>query len=307
MATVLGVDGGQSGIRLKSSAQSHTAEVEGVSRLEGDTVQAVADAIASAWRHGKFAPVDRVVLGLTTSPPDTASAARLGALIGPLTGAREVWIADDTVTSHAGALSTEPGVSLIAGTGVACLALRPDGHARTIDGDGYLLGDGGGGFWIGSRGISAALKQIDGRGQDTALTERVAAEFGGLANLGARIHSLHRPVNQISQFAQAVLATAHEGDAVANSIISAAAEQLFISARVGVNWVGAGAPLALGGKLLAPTTLLFARLVELLTAEGISFRPTDASALDGAVLLGSNGNDSIYRTLIYVWKEASAA
>lgn len=305
MPTVLGVDGGQSGIRLKSSAQPGTVEVDGVSRLEGDTVRAISSAVASAWSHGLFAPVDRVVMGLTTSPEDDAAASRLGALIGELTGAREVWVADDTVTSHAGALSGEPGVSLITGTGVGCLALRDDGESRFIDGHGYLLGDAGGGFWIGSRGVSAVLKYLDGRGEATVLTERAESQFAGLHNLAARIHSVRRPVNRISQFAREVLTAAVEGDHVANEIVDGAARELFDTARVGLNWVGNDAPLALGGKLLGPNTVLFARVVEHLVAEGLSFRPADASSLDGALLLGAGESNTIYRSLIHTWKEES--
>ncbi|EAR26093.1 hypothetical protein A20C1_09439 [marine actinobacterium PHSC20C1] len=303
MRTVLGVDGGQSGIRIKSSAQPGTVEVDGVSRLEGDTMRSVANAVANAWRHGRFEPVDRVVLGLTTSPPDAASASRLGALVAATTGAREVWVADDTVTAHAGALSAEPGVSLITGTGVGCLALTAGGEARAIDGHGYLLGDAGGGFWIGSRGVSAVLKQLDGRGETTVLTERAENQFAGLHSLAIRLHSVHRPVNRISQFARDVLTAAVEGDEVANAIVNEAARELFMTARVGLQWVGPDAPLALGGKLLGPNTVLFERLVELLAADGLSFRPADGSSLEGALLLGAGESDSIYRGLIHVWKE----
>ncbi|MBH0130416.1 N-acetylglucosamine kinase [Salinibacterium sp. NK8237] len=305
MFRVLAVDGGQSGIRLKSSAQPGTVEVDGVSRLEGDTLRTVAAAITNAWIHGKFEPVDRVVMGLTTSPADAASSTRLAELVAATTGASEVWIADDTVTSHAGALSIEPGVSLITGTGVACLAVRPSGESHAIDGDGYLLGDAGGGFWIGSRGISAVLKELDGRGPSTTLTARAAEHFDGLTNIAARLHSTYRPVNRIAQFARAVLASATAGDAVADAIVTAAAHELFLTARVGVNWVGNDAPLALGGKLLGPNTLLFARLVERLANEGMSFRPADASALEGALLLGTGDTDNLYRDLIYVWKKGS--
>ena len=69
---VLAVDGGQSAIRLRHSDGGGTVEVDGVSRLEGDTIAAVADAVAEGWRRGGFDLVDRVVLGLTTAPADAA-------------------------------------------------------------------------------------------------------------------------------------------------------------------------------------------------------------------------------------------
>ena len=167
---VLGVDGGQSGIRLRHSAEDRVTEVEGVSRGEGDVVAAVADAVAQGWRRGGYGAVDRVVLGLTTAPSDPDEADRLATMVAAATGAPEVWVADDAVTSHAGALSMGPGVSVVAGTGVACLALPREREPRIIGGHGFLLGDEGGGFWIGSRGLNAVLRAADGRGEPTALT-----------------------------------------------------------------------------------------------------------------------------------------
>ena len=127
MIHVLGVDGGQSGTRLRDSA-GREAAAQGVSQLEGDTVRALADAVTAAWRLGGFDPAHRAVLGLTTAPADAVAADRLCALISGATGASEVWLADDAVTAHAGALSLGWGVSVVAGTGVACLALPAGGR-----------------------------------------------------------------------------------------------------------------------------------------------------------------------------------
>ena len=101
---VLGVDGGQSGTRLRDS-DGREAAADGVSHLEGDTVLALAEAVTAAWQLGGFDRVERAVLGLTTAPADAAAADRLCALVSGATGASEVWLADDAVTSHAGALS----------------------------------------------------------------------------------------------------------------------------------------------------------------------------------------------------------
>ncbi len=132
---VLAVDGGQSGIRLRHSSSDDVIEVEGVSRLETDTQEAVAAAVAAGYRRGRWGPVDRAVLGLTTAPTDSPSRQRLCAAVAEATGAAEVWLADDSVTAHAGALSRSWGVSVVAGTGVACLAVpelgRTAHHRRT--------------------------------------------------------------------------------------------------------------------------------------------------------------------------------
>ncbi|MFC9686140.1 hypothetical protein ACFTZL_41170, partial [Streptomyces sp. NPDC056948] len=47
-----------------------------------------------------------------------------------------------------------------------------------VDGDGWLLGDDGSGFWIGRAAVRAALRMADGRGAPTVLAELVGRELG---------------------------------------------------------------------------------------------------------------------------------
>lgn len=307
MIRVLGVDGGQSGIRLAHSDEPEVIEVDGVSRLEGDIVQSVADAVGTGWTRGAFSPVQRVVLGLTTAPAVDDEANRLCRLVAQVTGAGEVWLADDTVTSHAGALSAGTGVSLIAGTGIACLAVPESGPPRTVDGHGYLLGDAGGAFWIGSRGLRGVLRAYDGRGPSTSMTPHAEQDLGALEGLHVRLHGGERPVNAIAQFAKRVLASAANGDPLATAIVDQAAQELLTTAQTGLAWAGLGAPLAVGGRLLSAGTPLRARLDRLLAAESIQFRSADASGLAGAVLLGRSDSLGHYAPLVRVWKAGNTA
>ena len=310
---ILGVDGGQSGIRLRHSAKDRVFEVEGVSRGEGDVVAAVADAVARGWREGRFGAVDRVVLGLTTSPSDPDEADRLAAMLGSSIGAREVWVADDAVTSHAGALSMGPGVSVIAGTGVACLALPRDGEPRIIGGHGFLLGDEGGAFWIGSRGLNAVLRAADGRGEPTALTAAAVARLGPLADLHVRLHDAERPVDAIARFAPDVL-DASAADPVAAHIADRAAQELVLLIAAGIAHVQGphgdtteDVPTALGGRLLAPGTPLRLRLEHALHHARLPViaRTADGSALDGALLIGLSAEPS-YAPLLHRWPRGAA-
>jgi len=315
----LGVDGGQSGIRLRHSSGDQMVEVEGVSRLEGDTVADVAAAIASAWRTSGFEPVDRVVLGLSTAPTDAASRVRLCALVGGELGADEVWLADDAVTTHAGALSMGWGVSVVAGTGVACLAVPERGTPSLIGGHGYLLGDEGGAFWIGSAGLRAVLRAFDGRGPATVLSAPAADRFDGLDDLGERIHSARRPVNDIAQFARDVLAAADAGDPAAVAIVDDAADELLTLVRAGASATAASdpaiaaadaaVPVALGGRLLAEGSTLRRRLDVRLGDQllGVVARTADGSALDGALRLGIAADPGRYGNLVYVWPPGTRA
>ena len=304
MTTVLAVDGGQSAIRLRHSSDQRVIEVEGVSRLEGDMIAAAADAVAEGWRRGGFEPVDRVVLGLTTAPVDGRASDRLCGLVGRATGAAEVWLMDDAVSAHAGALSGGWGVSLVAGTGVACLAVRVSGEPRIIGGHGSLLGDEGGAFWIGRHGLGAVLQAADGLGASTMLTELAERRFGELSDIDVRLHDAERPVNTIAQFAPEVMEAADANDTVAIGIVDEAVRQLRAVARAGAEWVGGGVvPLALGGRLLEPGGALRRRLDDLLASEDLPIVPrsADASALDGAMRLGLSGSPDGYRGLIHIW------
>lgn len=312
MTGVLGVDGGQSGIRLRHSSSDRVVEVAGVSHLEGDAVAAVADAIVRGWRDAAFEPAERVVLGLTTAPVEPETCDRFCGLVGAATGAGEVWLADDAVTSHAGALSLGWGISLVAGTGVACLAAPRSGEPRIIGGHGFLLGDEGGAFWIGSQGLRVVLRSGDGRGAPTSLMGFAERRFGGLANLHVRLHGAARPVNSIAQFAPDVLAGAAAGDAVAGAILDEAAHELLLLIRAGAGWAGNGdgpVPTALGGRLLEPGSELRRRLDDLLACEPIPIAPrtADASPLDGALKLGLSGDPDTYHDMVHIWTKGASA
>jgi N-acetylglucosamine kinase-like BadF-type ATPase len=309
---VLAVDGGQSGIRLAHSDGGPATEVQGVSRQEGDVVAAVADAVARGWRDGRFSTPDRVVLGLTTAPSDPEALDRLGGLVAAATGADEVWITDDAVTAHAGALSMGWGVSLVAGTGVACLALPRAGAPRIIGGHGFLLGDEGGGFWIGSRGLGAVLRAVDGRGPRTGLRAPAEAAFGPVTGLHVRVHEADRPVNTIAQFAPDVLAAAADGDPVASAITNDAAGELTGVITAGVAAVDGETarevvPLALGGRLLATGTELRRRLDGVLASARlpVAVRDADRSALEGALMLGLSAEHR-YGPLVHRWRRDSS-
>ena len=92
--------------------------------------------------------------------------------------AQRIAVTSDAVIAHAGALGGEPGVVLVAGTGVVALAIDANGALRTADGWGPWLGDEGGGAWIGAAGLRAALRAHDGRGPSTTLLDAASARFG---------------------------------------------------------------------------------------------------------------------------------
>ncbi len=305
---VLAVDGGQSHVRVRASDATEPVVVPGVSRLEGDTAAALVARIVEA--RGLLGAdggrrVARLVLGLTTLPADAEGCEALVLALRGALPVDEVWLASDAVTAHAGALPERHGVVLTVGTGVACLGLdRASGRSARVNGDGFLLGDAGGAFWIGSRGLAAVLRARDGRGPATALDGAADAAFGVHEDLAAHVHSLPRAVNAVAQFAVQVQAVADDGDEAAAGVVDAAALELLTTVTAAARVVAAGpVPLAVSGRVAAPGTALRRSLERHLAASGapLSLVAAAGSPLDGAFALARGAGPDPYTRLITAW------
>jgi glucosamine kinase len=78
---------------------------------------------------------------------------------------------------HSGTAAHD-GYALIAGTGTVAARIRGGRLERVAGGRGWLLGDAGGGFWIGHAVVRAVVASLDGQARDTALTGLVLKALG---------------------------------------------------------------------------------------------------------------------------------
>ncbi|MCK7621755.1 ATPase [Streptomyces sp. RS10V-4] len=216
--------------------------------------------------------------------------ARLPAALASAFGVRQLALAADAVTAYAGALGQRPGAVVAAGTGLVALGtdLTPAGGWRRSDGWGHLLGDCGGGAWIGRAGLEAALRAHDGRpGGSRALLTRAEAVFGPVAALpGALYPRSDRPA-VLASFAPEVARCA-AGDPVAAGILAEAARHIADTAAAACPPVP-GAALALTGGLLNLGEPLLTPLRAALAARLPGARPAEAatSPLDGALAIAA--------------------
>ncbi|MFE2041892.1 N-acetylglucosamine kinase [Streptomyces sp. NPDC059477] len=140
-----------------------------------------------------------------------------------------VALAADAVIAYAGALGAQPGAVVAGGTGL--IALGTDLSTwRRADGWGHLLGDCGGGAWIGQAGLEAALRAYDGRaGGSVPLMNRAEDEFGPLSELPGQLYPRPDRPAVLASFAPHVAACADE-DPVAAAVLRAAARHIADSA-----------------------------------------------------------------------------
>ncbi|MER7486279.1 BadF/BadG/BcrA/BcrD ATPase family protein [Streptomyces sp. NPDC126497] len=145
-------------------------------------------------------------------------------------GVRRVALAADAVTAYVGALGPRPGAVVAAGTGLIAIGTDLTGWRRA-DGWGHLLGDCGGGAWIGRAGLEAALRAHDGRRGGSARLLASAEElFGPAAGLPGRLYPRTDRPAVLASFAPRVGACAADGDPVAVEVLRAAARHMADSA-----------------------------------------------------------------------------
>nr|WP_238600888.1 N-acetylmuramic acid 6-phosphate etherase [Mycobacterium celatum] len=260
---ILAVDLGKTSCRAAAGARR--AEGPGAPGLAAPGgVRAAEAAILAVARD--LGPLDEVIVGAAgaLAAPDAARA--LGHALLTSLPAQRIAVTSDAVIAHAGALNGEPGVVLIAGTGVAALSIDADGALRTFDGWGPWLGDEGGGAWIGAAGLRAALRAHDGRGPSTALLDAARARYGAPQTWPTQLTD----AAALASFAPDVLAA--DGDAAALAIVRAAAEALAATARA----AGDG-PVAMVGGLAGFEAL----------RKQLDLVPAAGDALDGALRLGA--------------------
>ncbi|MFJ9098438.1 N-acetylglucosamine kinase [Streptomyces sp. NPDC102405] len=93
--------------------------------------------------------------------------------------AGRVGVCSDIEAAFAAAPGTpSEGLALVAGTGAVAMRITDRHATTTVDGDGWLLGDEGSGFWIGRSAVRAALRMADGRGRPTVLAGWVGRTLG---------------------------------------------------------------------------------------------------------------------------------
>jgi N-acetylglucosamine kinase len=149
-------------------------------------------------------------------------------------------VVNDALVALVAGAGDDPGVVIVAGTGSIVYGKDASGRAARAGGWGYLLGDEGGGFWIGRAALSAVVREFDGRGPATKLTDMVLAQMS-LGSPTELIHEIYyRDVHRhaIAALAALVQRAADAGDAVATDILSRAGAELSTAAASVITRLG---------------------------------------------------------------------
>lgn len=294
----VGIDVGGSGLRVQlqgPEGRLRWRDAKALARQNGVIVRSalvsrIHDLIQNALP--KDEAIVRAVLGMTGMPVLVDSPELLGIELAQALNVTAVAVSNDALTAHVGALAGRPGTVIAAGTGAIALGTDFAGTWTRVDGWGLRLGDEGGGGWIGTAGIRAALHAADGRGGGSpALLDALVERWGDPDTAVSAIYGSHSPTHEVAAFAPAVAAVASAGDVVAVEILAQAGRLLAGSAHAAgrslpptFSW--AGMPFRIGDLLVEP----FREELVRLRPDAVLLPPAGEAA-DGALTLAQRWDE----------------
>jgi len=234
---VLGIDaGGTKTVCLLANAEG---VILGVARGAGANLQASGELEVEKVLHdvmdraidGHDVRPDAICLGIAgVDRPRDADAVR--SIMRRIGFKSRVLVVNDALVALTAGAGDQPGVVVVAGTGSIAYGRDAAGRAARAGGWGYLLGDEGGGFWIGRAALAAVVRQFDQRGPATLLTDMVL-EHMHLHSPTELIHAIYdRGIQRlpIGGIAIVVQQAFEQGDVVAADILRRATSELVSAA-----------------------------------------------------------------------------
>ena len=210
--------------RIVAEARGSGANLQAAGELE---VEKVVHGVMQAALGDRGIRPAMICLGIAGAdrPEDAATVrgimARIGLNIPTI-------IVNDALVALTAGVGNVPGVVVVAGTGSIAYGRNAANRAARAGGWGYLFGDEGAGFWIGRAVLVAIVKQFDGRGPATKLTDLVLDHLH-LKSPDALVHEIYgdaaRP-RRIATLASLVAPAIDAGDEIATRILDHAAAEL---------------------------------------------------------------------------------
>ena len=268
----------------------HFVGVDGcVELLEG----LLAEAISSAGLDPRSAvqPATAQIMVAGADLPEELAALRAG--IEPLGFSERLAVDNDTFALLRSGTDRGWGVAVVAGGGMNCVGLAPDGRQARFPALGAITGDWGGGYDVGLAALFAAARSADGRGPRTILELAVPAYYDMTEpfDVARAIHLSELPGERLGELARVVFPAAEE-DPVAAGIVGRLSDEViaFATAALRTLELSDMAPdVVLGGGLIraaSPSAIERISLGVREVAHAASVLVAPVAPIVGAALLG---------------------
>lgn len=159
-------------------------------------------------------------------------------------------LGNDVALAYHSAFAPGEGIYLYAGTGSIAVHIDKSGAEHLVGGWGYLLGDEGGGYWIGREAVRHLLLQMESQEALDDLSRRIAGELGGANWESVRSFVYSKDRSAIAALTPLVTTSAAQNCASAIQILESASHHLSdLAGRLRKLLKNRGLPLAFGGGI----------------------------------------------------------
>jgi glucosamine kinase len=195
-----------------------------------------------------------------------------------------VIVGDDTEVAQLGAFNGGPGIVVIAHNGSNSFGRDAAGRAARSGGCGYVIGDEGSYYWIGSQALRHAMRSFDGRGPKShALENAIASAYGtDLETVMSRVTEQGADYSIVSRVTKTVMGIE---DPIMKQILDEAANDLVAHVNALRAKLGHHLPVAMSGSVFQHSYIR-QRFVAVTGAVDAM-----ASPVFGAVVLASQPQD----------------
>lgn len=230
MVYVLGIDGGgtkTTGVIANSRGEKLAEDTVGSTNPNSIGIKALKDAFDTLFMSLKqqnpdaYSQIVHVFAGIAggAHPQNKRD---IKQLISSLVAEEvDVTVDNDAITAlYSGTLGT-PGIVQIAGTGSITYGLNDQGERDRVGGWGYLLGEEGSGYALGSDALRTSFSAYDGTGDQTEL-QTLICSFFQVNSVPDIVHQIYHATNikeQIASLSRLVVEAADNEDAVAMRIV----------------------------------------------------------------------------------------
>lgn len=237
MRYVIGVDGAPTGTvavvadecgNLLGSGHGGSAntlhETGGAERLRHSVSEAIKAAITSADLQN--ARIAAACLGIS------GDAEELECICAPVVPTDRLLIGLPSHIAFNAVTLGQPGVVIVADTGMEAYGRNRGKESRSAGGWGHLLGDEGSEYWIAVRALNACCRAQDRTGPETQLHSLLLKhlEADSLKHVQHRIHSGMMARTDIAGLAEIVVLAAAQGDVTARRLLREAGKELGLTA-----------------------------------------------------------------------------
>jgi len=210
MEVILGLDGGASKTEVlvvtsngkivgHGKAGPCNVNVVGFNVAEREIALAIKQALKPGMK------VKRAVLGIAGA--GRKSGLDKYSMIARKIGFENFKITTDGFIGLVAATRFKPGVLVSAGTGTIVMGINRRGEIARALGWGYLFDDEGGGFWIGSRLLNRACREVDRRSRGGEKLVKVVLDWYKAESLDQvieRIYDSENPMQQVASLVEAL-------------------------------------------------------------------------------------------------------